>query len=57
MKYYVEKEVRLMAKPITVTPVLEGRDVLDVLRELRQPDRAKELRLKALESLKSITKA
>lgn len=45
-----------MAKPISPTPVLEGKDVFEVLKELRQPDKAKELRLKAVESLKLITK-
>ncbi len=56
-KYFLKKGVRLMAKPISNTPVLEGSDALEVLNELRRPDKAKELRLKALESLKIVTKS
>jgi hypothetical protein len=50
------KEVRLMAKPIPATPVLEGQDVLEVLKELQRPDKAKETRMKAVESLKIVSR-
>jgi hypothetical protein len=53
---YKVKEVRLMAKPIIATPVFEGKDVIEVLKELRRPDKAKELRLKAVESLKLVSR-
>jgi hypothetical protein len=51
------KGVRLMAKPIPATPALEGQDVLEVLKELQRPDKAKELRMKAVESLKIVSRS
>jgi hypothetical protein len=50
------REVKLMAKPIPATPVLEGQDAMEVLKELQRPDKAKEIRMKAVESLKTVSR-
>jgi hypothetical protein len=39
-----EKEVRLMAKPIASTPILKGRDLYQLIKDVQKPDRGKEKR-------------
>lgn len=48
--------VELMAAPITSTPVLKGKDLVDLVEELKKPDMNKERRKKALKALRTISK-
>ena len=45
-----------MATPIAATPVLRGRDLADLVEDLKRPDTNKERRQKALEAYLSISK-
>ena len=47
-----KKEVELMASPIAATPVLKGKDLVDLVNDLKKPDKGKEKRRKALEMLR-----
>ncbi|MFZ3130620.1 MAG: hypothetical protein WA125_05820 [Desulfosporosinus sp.] len=48
--------VELMAVPITSTPVLKGKDLVDLVEELKKPDTNKDRRKKALKALQTISK-
>lgn len=50
------KEVRLMAKPITATPILKGQDLVDLVNDLRRPDKNQETRKVASDLLRIVTK-
>lgn len=45
-----------MATPIEATPVLKGKDLVDLVKDLRRPDMNKNRRNKALQLLLSVTK-
>ena len=47
---------KLMAAPITSTPVLKGKDLVDLITDLTKPDTNKDRRQKALKALKIVTK-
>lgn len=47
---------KLMATPITSTPVLKGKDLIDLVTDLKKPDTNKDRRQKALKALKIVTK-
>lgn len=48
--------VKLMAAPITSTPVLKGKDLVRLVRDLDKPDKNKDRRQKALKALLTVTK-
>ncbi|WP_418792152.1 hypothetical protein [Phosphitispora sp. TUW77] len=50
------EEVKLMAKPIEATPVLKGKDLVDLVKDLQRPDINKHRRSKALKLLVNVTK-
>lgn len=50
------KEVKLMATPIEATPILKGKDLVDLVKDLRRPDTNKARRNKALKLLLNVTK-
>lgn len=54
-KESAKKEVRLMAKPIPSTPDLKGQDLVNLINDLKRPDTAKEMRKKAVASLKLVS--
>ena len=47
---------KLMVAPITSTPVLKGKDLVDLVKDLKKPDTNKDRRQKALKALTIITK-
>ncbi|EHQ89845.1 hypothetical protein [Desulfosporosinus youngiae] len=47
---------KLMAAPITSTPVLKGKDLVDLVIDLKKTDTNKDRRQKALNALKIVTK-
>ena len=47
---------KLMAAPITSTPVLKGKDLVDLVKDLKKPDTNKDRRQKALKALTIVTK-
>ena len=51
-----KKEVKLMASPIAATPILKGKDLVDLVKDLNRPDKGKAKRRKALEMLHSTMK-
>lgn len=51
-----KKEVELMASPIAATPILKGKDLADLINDLKKPDRGQEKRRKALDMLNSAMK-
>ncbi|MFZ3102151.1 MAG: hypothetical protein WA131_12870 [Desulfitobacteriaceae bacterium] len=51
-----ERSVSLMAAPITSTPVLKGKDLVDLIKDLKKPDTNKDRRQKALKALLMVTK-
>ena len=46
----------LMAAPITSTPVLKGKDLVDLIEDLKKPDTNKDRRKKALQALQIVSK-
>ena len=50
------KGVKFMAKPILATPVLKGKDLVELARDLQRPDNNKVRREKALKILTSYSK-
>jgi len=48
--------VELMAAPITSTPVLKGKDLVNLVEDLKKPDTNKDRRKKALEALQTVSK-
>lgn len=50
------KEVLNMATPIKSTPVLKGKDLVELVNDLKKPDINKERRNKALKFLLSVSK-
>lgn len=48
--------VELMAAPITSTPVLKGKDLVDLVEDLKRPDTNKDRRKKALKALQTVSK-
>ena len=51
-----KRSVSLMAAPITSTPVLKGKDLVDLIKDLKKPDTNKDRRQKALKALLMVTK-
>ncbi|KKM12629.1 hypothetical protein SY88_02590 [Clostridiales bacterium PH28_bin88] len=51
-----EEEVKIMAKPIEATPILKGKDLVELVKDLKRPDTNKARREKALKVLVSYTK-
>ncbi len=51
-----KKGVELMASPIAATPVLKGKDLVNLVNDLKKPDKGKSKRKLALEMLHSTTK-
>ncbi|KUO70722.1 MAG: hypothetical protein APF81_26035 [Desulfosporosinus sp. BRH_c37] len=51
-----ERSVKLMAAPITSTPVLKGKDLVNLIKDLNKPDKNKDRRQKALKALQIVTK-
>jgi len=51
-----KKEVEIMATPIASIPILKGKDLVDLVNDLKKPDKGKERRRKALETLKLISR-
>jgi len=51
-----KRSVKLMAAPITSTPVLKGKDLVDLVEDLKKPDTNKERRKKALKALQIVSK-
>ena len=47
---------KLMAAPITSTPVLKGKDLVDLVIDFKKTDTNKDRRQKALNALKIVTK-
>lgn len=45
-----------MAKPITATPILKGQDLVDLVNDLRRPDKNQETRKVASDLLRIVTK-
>jgi hypothetical protein len=54
MKYFRIKEVRLMAKPITATPILTGSNLMRLIKDVQRPDNAQDLRERASQSLNKV---
>ena len=48
-------EFKFMATPITSTPILKGKDLVDLVNDLKKPDKGKERRRKAMETLIIVT--
>ncbi len=51
-----KKEVKLMASPIEATPILKGKDLVDLVKDLKRPDTNKDRRTKALKLLHNVMK-
>lgn len=51
-----KKEVKIMATPIKSTPILKGKDLVDLVNDLKKPDKGKARRQKALKLLLSVSK-
>lgn len=47
---------KLMAAPIASTPVLKGKDLVNLVTDLKKTDTNKDRRQKALKALKIVTK-
>ena len=45
-----------MATPIKSTPILKGKDLVDLVNDLRKPDKGKARRQKAMKLLHCVTK-
>lgn len=45
-----------MASPIEATPILRGKDLVDLVKDLEKPDRGKQDRQEALQVLRKIRK-
>ena len=45
-----------MATPIKSTPILKGKDLVDLVNDLKKPDKGKARRQKALKLLLSVSK-
>lgn len=50
------KEVKFMASPIEATPILKGKDLVDLANDLKKTDTNKNRRIKALKLLLKVTK-
>jgi hypothetical protein len=46
-----------MAKPIPATPELKGQDLRNLIKDLYRPDNSKELRNKAINSLRKVSRS
>jgi hypothetical protein len=57
MRYLTKKEVRLIAKPIPATPELKGQDLRNLVKDLYRPDNSKELRERAVNSLRKVCRS
>lgn len=51
-----ERKIKIMATPISATPVLKGQDLVRLVKDLNRPDKNKEQRQKALNALIAISK-
>jgi len=51
-----KEEVKIMAKPIEATPILKGKDLIELVKDLKRPDTNKARREKALKVLYNYTK-
>ena len=51
-----KKEVKIMAAPIQSTPILKGKDLVDLVNDLKKPDNGKSRRQKALKLLLDVTR-
>ncbi|HBW36534.1 MAG: hypothetical protein VR66_23470 [Peptococcaceae bacterium BRH_c23] len=51
-----ERSVKLIAAPITSTPVLKGKDLVNLVKDINKPDTNKDRRQKALKALQIVTK-
>ena len=47
---------RRMATPIAATPILRGQNLINLLKDLGQPDTKKHLRKRALEDLMQVSR-
>ncbi len=51
-----ERGGTLMAKPIAATPDLRGQDLVRFVKDLKRPDKNQELRQRALQDLRRVTR-